>query len=508
MFETLVAFENISKTYPGVKALRDVTFNVKKGSTHALVGENGAGKSTFIKICVGIEKMDSGVIKWCGEPVKINNPSDAVNIGIAAVHQEFPLCLNMTVAQNIFLPQLSKTSIKFIDWSVYNKKSQELLNEFEVDFSPKTEASMLSISQRQIVEICKAINLKVKLIIMDEPTSALGLKDLEKFFSIIRKLKEKNVTLIYVSHKLDEVFEVADEITVLRDGEKVETLTTKETTPSEISSYMVGKKLEYIFDEDQSINNVFLGNILGENVLEIKNLCVKDQLRNVDISLKKGEILGIAGLQGSGVDALFEALFGLQRIESGEVIIEGKLAKIDTPQDAIKYRLAYIPADRHEEGLNLLGNVFENIGLTVLSKFAKNGIINKRNLAKYVNGWVENLSIKARNIWQDVSSLSGGNQQKVVIAKWLSIDPLILIMNDPTRGVDVGAKAEIHKILKNFIKEGRSCIWTSTELQELVSLSNRIVTIFKGEINGEFNKENVTKEKIMENITGAKHERR
>lgn len=485
------------KAFPGVQALKGVSFNVKEGSVHALVGENGAGKSTLIKVCAGIERKDDGEILWKEKPVEIRSPLDARNVGIAIVHQHFPQCSNLTVAQNIYLSELSKTTVRPLTWRTRNQRARALLRQFGVERRPDDLLGHLPIGERQVVEICKAVAMDVELIIMDEPTSALALQELERFFSLIDKLQERGITVVYVSHKLNEVFRIADRITILRDGNEVFTGNIDEVTPPRVATLMAGHDVRE-FERATPVTQADTRPLLA-----LEGFSVGDSVSHVSLSVNPGEILGLAGLQGSGTSALMKGLFGLVPDVHGTVQIEGRNAEIRTPKDAISAGLAYVPADRHVEGLNLIQSLAENTGITILRRLARKGVLKRGLIRGLGERAIHMLSIQAHSPWQVVNYLSGGNQQKVVLAKWLVTNPRLLLLDDPTRGVDVGAKAEIHSILRKLVEDGKACVMTSCELPELIAVTNRIITMYNGRITGEFESDTVTQENIMRAITGA-----
>ena len=493
----LLEVQGVVKTFPGVKALKGVSFGVEEGSVHALVGENGAGKSTLIKVCAGIERRDDGEVLWKGDPTDIRSPLDARNIGIGVVHQHFPQCSNLTVAQNIYLSELSKTTLKPLTWRERNQRARSLLEQFGLEREPDELLSQLSIGERQVVEICKAVAMKVELIIMDEPTSALALQELEGFFGLIAKLQEQGITVIYVSHKLDEVFRIANSITILRDGSDVFTGSIDEVTPARVATLMAGHDVQ-AFERPNPTRNED-----DTAILAVDEFSVSDKVAGVSLSVAPGEIVGLAGLQGSGASEFMKGLFGLEPGVQGTVRVEGEDVSIRSPQDAIKAGLGYVPVDRHVEGLNLIQSVAENTAITILRGLSRSRILQRGVIRELGEKVIKMLSIRSHSPWQVVNYLSGGNQQKVVLAKWLVTNPHLLLLDDPTRGVDVGAKSEIHGILRDLVEEGKACIMTSCELPELISVTNRIITMYKGKITGEYESDAVTQEEIMHAITGA-----
>ena len=494
----LLEIRGLAKTFPGVQALKGVKLAVEAGTIHALVGENGAGKSTLIKVCAGIERRDGGEILWKGESIDVRSPLDARNMGISVVHQHFPQCSNLTVAQNIYLSELSKTTLRPVRWRERNERANGLLRQFGVDQRPDELLGNLSIGERQVVEICKAIAMNVELIIMDEPTSALALEELESFFSMIDRLREQGITIIYVSHKLDEVFRIADKITILRDGNDVFSGEVGDVTPSEVASLMAGHAVA----EFERLN--LTAQEKEVPLLALDGFRVGDRVLEATLSVRPGEILGLAGLQGSGTSDLMKGLFGLSSEATGTVRIEGEEIRIRTPQEAIRAGLGYVPADRHVEGLCLIHSLAENTGITILRRLARKGWLPRSAVRNLGEDSIRMLSIQSHSPWQVVNYLSGGNQQKVVLAKWLATNPRLLLLDDPTRGVDVGAKAEIHSILRGLAKAGKACVMTSCELPELIAVTNRIITMYKGKITGEYRSDRVTQEDIMHAITGAR----
>ena len=495
---TLLEFQGIHKRFPGVEALKGISFGVEENSVHALVGENGAGKSTLIKVCCGIARRDAGEIRWKGKPVDARSPLEAGRLGIGVVHQQFPQCLNLTIAQNIYLAELCRTTIKPLVWRERNARAHDLLHQFGLDAAPETRLGELSIGERQVVEICKAVTMNAELIIMDEPTSSLALRELESFFDLIKRLRQHGMTMIYVSHRLDEVFRIADRITVLRDGVEVFTGNRSEVSPSEVATLMVGCEFQEVERRPPPERKR-----LEEPLLAIEELSVGESLRDISLEVFPGEIVGLAGLQGSGTSELMKSLFGLLRRNAGHVMMRGEEVRLRNPLEAIAAGLAYMPADRYTEGLNTIMSVGENIALAVLQELSRRGVMGRTPIRRIGEEYIDKLDIKARSVWQQVEYLSGGNQQKVGLAKWLATEPSLLLLDDPTRGVDVGAKAEIHRILRNIIGEGRACVMTSSELPELISFTDRIITMYKGQINGYFRSDQVSQEKIMHAISGA-----
>ncbi len=472
MCEYLLEMRNISKFFPGVKALNKVCFKVKKGQIHALVGENGAGKSTLMKILGGAIKEDEGEIFLNGKQVEIKDSKDAKRNGISLIFQEFNLVSSLSVAENIFLGELSGG--KWVNWKKINSDAQKLIDEFGFKIKPKSLIKDLSVAEKQMVEITKALAYNGKIIIMDEPTSTLADNEVKILFKIIRDLKEHGITIVYISHRMEEIFNISDAITVLRDGETIDTFATKETDEHELIEKMVGRPFNMEFPPKTCS--------YGDKILEIKNLSKKNVLRNITFDLHRGEILGIAGLVGSGRTELSHALFGVDKIDSGEIIINGQKVKIKSTAGGVKNSIGLVPEDRKEQGLVLDSSVMKNISICNLNKVSRGSIINKKAESKVANDYIGNLNIKTPSVNQNMINLSGGNQQKVVFAKWHFLNADIIILDEPTRGIDVGAKYEIYLQICNMAKEGKAIIMISSELNEVIGLSDRILVMHQGEV--------------------------
>ncbi|WP_373893820.1 sugar ABC transporter ATP-binding protein [Virgibacillus sp. CBA3643] len=491
-----IEMKGITKTFPGVKALDNVNLAVKNGTVHALMGENGAGKSTLMKILAGIYKPDSGEIILDGAQVSFREPNDALESGISMIHQELSPIREMSIAENIYLGrEPCKPLSRFVDFKELYKQTTQLLNKVGVNFNPREKIKNLSVAEMQMVEIAKAISYDSKIIIMDEPTSAITDKEVERLFKLIEVLKQQDKGIIYISHKMDEIFEITDEITVFRDGSYIGTEITNETNKDALIQMMVGRKLTNLFPkETQKIDSTKL--------LEINNLSEEGIFKNISFSLKKGEVLGITGLMGSGRSEVVEAIFGLRKLDEGEISIEGKSVDIRSPIDAIKNNIAFVTEDRKEEGLFLPMSIKENISISSLESFVKGGFIIEGKVNKIAKESIDSLNIKAYSHRQTVKTLSGGNQQKVVLAKWLLTKPKILILDEPTRGIDVGAKIEIYKLMNELVKEGFSIIMISSEMPEVLNMCDRILVFHEGKISGELNRDEATQEKILQYATG------
>jgi inositol transport system ATP-binding protein len=493
--EEILRLEGISKTFPGVKALQNVSVSINKGEVHAIMGENGAGKSTLMKIVAGLYKPDTGDIILKNQKVQINNARDAIKLGISMIHQELMPIPDMTVAENIFLGREPTFKGTFI----YSRKeickmAIELFKQMEISIEPKARMKDLSVAETQLVEIAKALSFKSDIVIMDEPTSAITDREVEKLFKLIRRLQNSGVSIIYISHKMDEIFQISDRITVLRDGQLIGSNKASELNKDLLISMMVGRELSSIYPK--------LPTTFGEIVLEVRNLTKSKLFENISFFVRKGEILGISGLMGAGRTELVETIFGLRKADSGEVIIRGKKVRINNSKDAISNRIALVPEDRKGTGLNLIASINDNIALPNLNMFSTFGVIQKGSERKFVEKQINALKVKTPSRNHEVSSLSGGNQQKVVIGKWLLSNPEILILDEPTRGIDVGAKAEIHSLVSKLALEGKAVIMISSELPEIIGMSDRVIVLSEGKLTGEFCREEITQEKVMNCATG------
>ena len=492
MNSPFLELENISKTFPGVKALNKVKFDIYPGEVHSLVGENGAGKSTLIKVMSGAHQPDEGgIIKINGEQVKISNPIDAIKKGISVIYQDFSLFGNLTVAENIVINQIIEKNKLLLNWKEIRIKAEKALNVVGIKINPNEIVDNLSVAKKQMVAIAGAIAHNAKMIIMDEPTSALSKQEVENLYRIIDMLKSKNIAVMFVSHKMDELFKVSDRFTIFRDGQYVDTVKASDIDKKTLIAKMVGR--------DVNILNYANLNIKEEVVLEIKGLSKKGNYKNINLKLYKGEVLGITGLVGAGRSELFQTIFGILKADSGKIILEGEEINLNSPWTALKKGIGYIPESRQTQGLVLEKKVSENITLPLLKNFTnKLGIINTKKQSSLVHDLIDKLDVRPKDENLTASQLSGGNQQKVVIAKWIATNPKILIVDEPTNGVDIGAKADIHKILRELAKNGTSIIVISSELPEILSISDRILFMRKGCISGEFKNSNLTQEAIME----------
>ena len=489
----LLELANISKSFPGVKALEDVHFATEAGQVHALVGENGAGKSTLIKVISGVHHPDSGTIRMNGERVRFSSPHEALAAGIATMYQELSLYPELTVAENMFMGHAPirelRGGVKVVDWGEMNGRAEEVLASLNIhDMDVRRKIGALSVGNRQRVEIAKALSLDAKVLIMDEPTAALTESDVDQLFDIVRLLKERGVAIIYISHRLIEVFQLADRVTVLRDGKFVDSKLVSETDEDDLIRMMVGRTITDLFPK--------LPSDVGDPVLEVRNLNRHPLTEDVSFTVRSGEIVGMAGLVGSGRSETAQVLFGILRKDSGEVFVEGQRVEIKSPSQAMKLGIAYVPEDRGTQGLVREMRIRENISMAILGSFARFGFVNKRAERRTGDDLIEQLSIMATSSEQVVNKLSGGNQQKVVVGKWLASKPKMLIVDEPTRGVDVGAKAEIHRLMSELAQQGLGILMISSELPEILGMSDRILVMRNSRLVAEFDRDEATQENV------------
>ena len=496
MSEVLVLMEGIEKTFPGVHALSQAQFDLQTGEVHALVGENGAGKSTLMKVLSGIYKPDAGRILYKGRPVEVHSPRDAQHLGISIIHQELNLMPHLTVAQNVFIGREPRRSPRFLlDEKSINDKTRVLLDMLHLKIDPRTKVADLTVAKQQMVEIAKALSFNSEVLIMDEPTAALTETEIEDLFRIIRQLREKGVGVVHISHRLEELKQISDRITVMRDGRYIDTVQTKDVTIDKIISMMVGRT---IFEAKPEVPE----KPSEEIVLEAKHLNRGNVIRDVSFNLKRGEILGFSGLVGAGRTEVARAIFGADPVDSGEVFVQGKKVEIHSPNDAVRHGIAYLSEDRKRYGLTLSMDVEMNVVLAAFRKFIGTlGWVNRNKTRTTAKHYVDALSIKTPSLQQQVKNLSGGNQQKVIIGKWLTADTAVLIFDEPTRGIDVGAKNEIYRLLNDLAQQGKSIIMISSELPEILRMSHRIVVMCEGRITGEVDGVGATQEQIMQYAT-------
>ena len=488
--EYILRLQGITKSFPGVKALDGVSFDVKRGTIHALVGENGAGKSTLIKILAGIYHADEGALHFNGrDNVAFRTPHESHQAGIGVVHQEIKLADPLTVAENMFVGNLVYTKLGLVDWKTMKKRARQIIRDLGIDIDVNAPVSALSVAKQQIVEICKAVNLEMKLLIMDEPSATLTERELEIMFGIVRKLRDEGITIIYISHRLDEIFELADMVTVLRDGKHIGTVPVSSVTRDRLIAMMVGRELGQQYPKEEIA--------IGETVLEAKGIVRRGVLKDISFSVKKGEIFGISGLVDSGRTELARAILGIDRLDSGEVFVRGKKVNYRGFRDAIHDGLGLIPEDRKKQGLVQIFDIKTNICMVNLKKVIRAGIVRKRLVNRYGMEYAKKLRVVMPSLETQVQFLSGGNQQKVVVAKWLMQDSEILILDEPTRGIDVGAKAEIYRLMTEMVKEGKTVIVISSEMPELLGMCDRIMVMHEGQKKGELTREEASQERIM-----------
>ena len=494
----ILIMENISKSFPGVKALSNVNLTVHKGTIHALMGENGAGKSTLMKILDGIYAPDSGQITFQGKVVTVDSTHTALKLGISMIHQELSPIPYMTVAENIFLGREPLGRFGLIDRRKLNADTRALLTRLEININPTSLMKDLSVANTQMVEIGKAISYDASLIIMDEPTSAITEREVAHLFSMIRSLKAKGVTIIYITHKMDEVFQIADNITVLRDGKHVATVPATQTNKVRLITMMVGRELTEMFPKEVAS--------IGEVVLSVHDLTREGIIEDVSFDLRRGEILGIAGLMGAGRTTVIESIFGIHKLDAGEVIIKGKKTQINSPADAIRNGLALLTEDRKLTGIMGVLPVRDNMMIASLPNYEKRGFLDQRLIETTYKQEKSRLDIKSPNMHQLIKLLSGGNQQKVLVSRWLLTSPDILILDEPTRGIDVGAKAEIHRLMSKLAQEGKAIIMISSELPEILGMSDRILVMHEGKVGGIFERKDASQEAIMQAATGHRRD--
>ena len=488
--------KGITKTFPGVLALSEVDFEIKRGEVHALIGENGAGKSTLMKILAGAQSMDSGEILLDGEPVHITSPQKAIELGISIIYQEFNLVPYLNAAENIFLGREPKGILPgFVNFSVMYSEAQSVIDRLGVKLNVRTPVNQLSIAQQQMVEVGKATSRNATIIAMDEPSATLTEHELKSLFKLITSLKEQGVSIIYISHRLEEIFQIADRVTVLRDGQLVGTKPVSEIDRDEVIHMMVGRELKEKIPKQAAE--------LKSTALEVKGLTRDGIIEDISFNVRQGEVLGIAGLVGAGRTELARAIFGADKIDSGQILLEGKLVEIRSPRDAIRLGIGLVTEDRKAQGLVLGMAVRENISLANIDFLTKLGFINQGEERRVADRYISDLAVKTPTREQQVQNLSGGNQQKVVLAKWLFTESKVLIFDEPTRGIDVGSKIEIYQLMNRLTEQGVAIIMISSELPEVLGMSDRILVMHEGRIAGELNRKEATQEKVMWLATGG-----
>ncbi len=487
----LVSMEGVSKAFPGVQALNQCRFELRRGEVHALVGENGAGKSTLMKVLAGIYHPDAGTILYRGHPVHIGSPGAAQHLGICMIHQELNLMPHLTAAQNIFIGREPRRAGLVLDDRLINEQTQALFKRMHLDLDPRARVSDLTVAKQQMVEIAKALSFNSEVLIMDEPTAALTESEIHELFRVIRDLKAKGVGLVYISHRLEELKQISDRITVMRDGSYVDTALTSEIPVERVISLMVGRT---IYESAPELPE----HPSDEIVLDVRGLNRADELKDINFTLKRGEILGFAGLMGAGRTEVARAIFGADPIDSGEIYVNGQRVHIRSPKDAVAHGIGYLSEDRKRFGLSTKMDVETNVVLAAFGRFTGLlGWVLDQQTRVIAQQHVGTLSIKTPSIKQKVVNLSGGNQQKVVIGKWLTANSDILIFDEPTRGIDVGAKSEIYKLLNELARQGKSIIMISSELPEILRMSHRIIVMCEGRITGTLTAAEANQEAIM-----------
>ncbi|MCG5476932.1 MAG: sugar ABC transporter ATP-binding protein [Sinorhizobium fredii] len=489
--EYLLTAEGVRKEFPGVVALDDVEFKLKRGTVHALMGENGAGKSTLMKILAGIYHPDQGEVKLKGVGIQLKSPLDALENGIAMIHQELNLMPFMTVAENIWIRREPKNRFGFVDHGEMHRMTAKLFERLKINIDPEIEVRHLSVASRQMVEIAKAVSYESDVLIMDEPTSALTEREVAHLFEIIRDLRSQGIGIVYITHKMNELFEIADEFSVFRDGKYIGTHASSQVTRDDIIRMMVGREITQMFPKEEVP--------IGDVVLSVKNLTLNGVFHDVSFDVRAGEILGVAGLVGSGRSNVAETLFGVTPASSGTIAIDGKELVIDNPNTAIRNRMAFLTEDRKDTGCLLILDILENMQVAVLQdRFVKRGFVSEKAVTAACEEMSRKLRVKTPNLQERIENLSGGNQQKVLIGRWLLTNPHILILDEPTRGIDVGAKAEIHRLVTELARNGVAVIMISSEMPEVLGMSDRIMVMHEGRVTGFLDRAEATQIKVME----------
>ena len=495
MTENILELKNITKRFSGVEVLHEVSFSLRSGEVHALLGENGAGKSTLVKVMTGVHQPDKGEMYLDGKHVRFSDTRESRQAGIAAIYQELSLFPDLDVAENIFVGRQPTTMGGRIDWRKLYADAEKLLLSLGVHLDLKQKARSLSIAQQQMVEIARAFSINARILIMDEPTSSLTLNEVADLFRLVRRLRDEGTAIVFISHRLEELFELADCVTVMRDGSYVDTRPIKEVTRDDLIRLMVGRTITDLFPK-QDVKT-------GEVMLKVENLARAGSFQDVNFELRRGEILGMAGLVGAGRTNVARAIFGVEPATAGRIQIEGREVAITSPQQAIRLGLAYVPEDRQLHGLIPAMPITANISLPMLFKYAQHGWLQDKVERKAAYDAALQMEVRANSIWQMARELSGGNQQKIVLAKWLSTKPKILILDEPTRGIDVGTKAAVHALMSKLASEGMAILMISSELPEILGMSDRVIVMHEGHVTGHFTRAEATQEKILSAATQA-----
>ena len=484
----------ISKRFGAVQALTDVDVALFANEVHALVGENGAGKSTLVKILAGIHHPDAGRIQLSGEDLVLSGPAAARDLGIAVIHQHPNLFPDLTVAENVFVGRLPRNGVRGVDWGELNRKAERLFANLGVKQSVSVPVRGLSVADQQLVEIAKSLSLDARVLVMDEPTASLSSHEVERLFTIIRQLRGRGVAILFVDHRMEEVFEIADRVSVLRDGRHVITAAINELNPADAIRHMVGRRLETLFPKEQAT--------IGEIALEVRGLTRRGVFSNASFQVRRGEILGLAGLVGAGRTEIARVLFGIDRADAGEVLVAGKHAEIKSPKDAMRLGIVYVPEDRHAQGLVLDFSIAANVSLPIVERLSRLLVVDRVQERQIATDYSKQLQVRSTGVEQVASGLSGGNQQKVVLAKWLATKPTVLLLDEPTQGVDIGAKAEVHRIISQLAGQGMAIVLISSELLEVLGMADRIVVLHEGRVAAEFARDDATQERVMAAATG------
>lgn len=498
MSDVKMRISGVEKSFPGVKALSNIDFSVRKGTVHALCGENGAGKSTLMKIIMGLYKADKGQIFIDDKPVEIKNPIQAREYGISMIAQELNYVPELSVEENLFLGRLPVNSFGKVDWKKVRKETIQFLKDENLPYEPTQKLKTLTVSDIQMLEIIKAVTNNAQIVIMDEPTSSITEREVKQLFEKIEELKAKGVAIIYISHKMDEVFQIADDITILRDGEVVSSDRAEDLDLDTVIARMVGRKLSNVYPKEDIP--------LGEKLIEVKGFAQEGLFEDIDFYARKGEIVGFAGLIGAGRTEVMRSIFGLDPHQAGTVKIDGKPVTINSASDSIKNGLVMLSESRRDDGIIPVRSVQENATLASMKKYIYGGYTHKGKEKKEVKEMFEKMNVKTPSLDTAISTLSGGNQQKVLLARWMLCDPEVMILDEPTRGIDVGAKYEIYKLMTEIVKEGKAVVMVSSELPELIGMCDRIYVMCQGRITGCISKEEFSQESVMKFATGVEHQ--
>ena len=495
MQEVILRMQNIRKTFPGVVALDNVNLDVRSGTVHSLMGENGAGKSTLMKCLIGMYTPDEGTVELAGDIVRFKDTKDGLEHGISMIHQELSPVPEMMVAENIWLGREPRGRLGLLSPAAMLRKTRELFDEWKIDIDPRARMKDLTVSKQQMVEIAKAISYDAKIIIMDEPTSAIPEREVAHLHGMIKRLTDFGVAIIYITHKMDEVFRISDDITVFRDGKHIGSYPAKELDRDKLIKLMVGRELTDLFPKEEAE--------IGEVVLSVKGLNRGAVVKDVSFDLRRGEILGLAGLMGAGRTEVLETIFGIEKADSGEVVLNGKTLRIKQPSDAIRAGMALLTEDRKLNGIMGVLSVRDNITAAALPRYSPHGVLHIGEMRKDSEDQREKLRIKTPSLNQLIKNLSGGNQQKALISRWLLTVPDVLMIDEPTRGIDVGAKSEIHRLMSMLAQQGKAIIMVSSELPEVLGMSDRILVMHEGRISGELSREEANQESVIHLATGG-----